>query len=1239
MVPFYTPEWNPDIENEQGQALIKIYLHMLEQVISRLNQVPDKNFVAFLNMMGIKLRPAQSAKAVVTFNLAEGTQEHVTVPNGTLLAGEGTDGEEVTFETQSDLRLTPSLLKEIVSINAAKDQIFVHTDQYTNSEDFHILSGENKQERSLYIGHTDLFSLTNPTDISIGFTLKNGATGGVLKIVWDYWNGERWIEMVKFDASETTINPNDTTALFNKSGTMLVNKVNAGEISIYELYKMKSRWLRCRLRNSLSSTNTVLLPEMETIQLSVKSTDFFSAELAFNNDIPVNLEEKNVQLTTFVDDVDLGFVSLSTDKLVLTLQDAGFLVSELEVGDFLYLSNQKDAPEHRHIKGFDSINPSMITLDRALEFDYSENVNVELNTAVRERDKVILAFSSDVVARALEVGLNDTGGIEIGDVVELSNANDAPELRKIVSFTDTTITLDKPLNFGYLTSDATHSVKVVLYISEVKTKSTKAFDVANKNIVFKHDDDKEYVLIDSLAVVEKDNEQIVEEICILRSEDQVGQFYSAGNKPIISRIKPFGELPGLFDTFYIASDEAFSKKSSDVILMIDAELKNNSSLSNPENAVLSWEYWNGTSWRVLLVNDATDRFSKPEEDITFICPEDIAQTEVNGEEKYWIRVRIIDGNYGKEIIIVPTNNGTDVDIKKGIIHYPIINELKISYKGKQVKPQHCFSLNNLDFEDHITELVDPRQSFTPFNKLPEQFQGLFLGFDKQIVGGPVRILFNLTEQIVTEADTLKIQWFFWQGDHWSKINSQDGTGNLTRKDLLEFSLPVVFESRKLFDKEQYWIKGNVIEGAFKELDSNEEGLKVPELIGIFPNSTYAIQASIINDEVIGTSDLTANQAFQLFNPLIISQTLFINEPTKPSDDEEKLIIQEEGEEAIEPITDQNGEILNYRVRWHEVDDFYQSEAKSRHYIVDKRQGIIQFGDGINGLVPPLGQDNIKINYRYGGGANGNVDVGKIAALKNAIPFVNEVNNQLPADGGADTETLEEVLERGPKRLKNRDRAVTSDDYAALARDASRKIKRAKCLPNTNAEGEFALGHVSVIIVPDTQKGNETVSRLLVKTVQEFLEKYSVNLVSVPRDIDVRGAEYVEITIEPSVVPVSLEASARVDTGIIDVLSRYIHPITGGEQGNGWEFGKNICHSEIIALLEGVTDVEYVQELVILVNGKKQAGDITFDDDMLPYSGEHRVNLVFGSNGDNGRNKKPDSTCQDQINEFCAEESL
>jgi hypothetical protein len=52
-VPFYTPEWRPGSELALDSALVKIFNLMLIDTIARLNQSPPKQFIVFLNMLGV----------------------------------------------------------------------------------------------------------------------------------------------------------------------------------------------------------------------------------------------------------------------------------------------------------------------------------------------------------------------------------------------------------------------------------------------------------------------------------------------------------------------------------------------------------------------------------------------------------------------------------------------------------------------------------------------------------------------------------------------------------------------------------------------------------------------------------------------------------------------------------------------------------------------------------------------------------------------------------------------------------------------------------------------------------------------------------------------------------------------------------------------------------------------------------------------------------------------------------
>jgi predicted phage baseplate assembly protein len=541
----------------------------------------------------------------------------------------------------------------------------------------------------------------------------------------------------------------------------------------------------------------------------------------------------------------------------------------------------------------------------------------------------------------------------------------------------------------------------------------------------------------------------------------------------------------------------------------------------------------------------------------------------------------------------------------------------MKYENVLREPTQCFSKNNLDYEDHRESLGDIERTFAPYHILPERLPGVFLGFDKKLAGGPISILFNLQEPL--SSQDVKVHWFYWNGDSWVFLNVRDSTRNLTQIGLLEFAVPNDFHTLELFDKALFWIQGSVAEGDFTQK---------PKLFSIWVNSTYATQASVVEDEILGSSQAVAHQEFPLLNPMIINQAVFVLETTRPSEEERQAILTEEGADAIAEQKDESGEVQHFKIRWHEVDDFDHSGPKDRHYTVDKRLGVIKFGDGVHGMIPPPGADNIRANYRFGGGTNGNVEAGKIASLKNAIPFVDQVTNHLPAAGGSATETLDEVRIRGPLTLKHRERAISPSDFEALAKSASRTVVRAKCLANTNEDGEPAPGHVSVIIVPANQRTNEPPGRILRNIVSDYLQARTANTLGTDARLHVRGATYIEITVEPTIIPTTLEAAVGVEDAVIKTLQRYIHPLTGGPCGDGWAFGATVCRTELFALLEGIEDVDHVQDIVMRVTGEVQAGDVVMGPEQLPFSGEHQVNIQSLGASPNRAVKPLDSTCSD-----------
>lgn len=89
-------------------ALQVIHGRFMSILQHRLNLTLDKNFLSFLEMLGINPAPQQAAKAPLVFTLAEGTQNSLLVPQGMQIeAEESPDEEDIIFETLTPLSLVP----------------------------------------------------------------------------------------------------------------------------------------------------------------------------------------------------------------------------------------------------------------------------------------------------------------------------------------------------------------------------------------------------------------------------------------------------------------------------------------------------------------------------------------------------------------------------------------------------------------------------------------------------------------------------------------------------------------------------------------------------------------------------------------------------------------------------------------------------------------------------------------------------------------------------------------------------------------------------------------------------------------------------------------------------------------------------------------------------------------------------------------------------------------------------
>lgn len=101
-IPVHTPEWTNYGPADPGVTLIEVFAFLTENLLYRANQIPERNRDKFLQLLGVPLTPAESARGFVTIN-----NENGELRIETLKAGIEARAGEVPFLTEQGLDVLP----------------------------------------------------------------------------------------------------------------------------------------------------------------------------------------------------------------------------------------------------------------------------------------------------------------------------------------------------------------------------------------------------------------------------------------------------------------------------------------------------------------------------------------------------------------------------------------------------------------------------------------------------------------------------------------------------------------------------------------------------------------------------------------------------------------------------------------------------------------------------------------------------------------------------------------------------------------------------------------------------------------------------------------------------------------------------------------------------------------------------------------------------------------------------
>lgn len=290
------------------------------------------------------------------------------------------------------------------------------------------------------------------------------------------------------------------------------------------------------------------------------------------------------------------------------------------------------------------------------------------------------------------------------------------------------------------------------------------------------------------------------------------------------------------------------------------------------------------------------------------------------------------------------------------------------------------------------------------------------------------------------------------------------------------------------------------------------------------------------------------------------------------------IIQQDPRWALPAVTlDGDGET------WTAQRDLLNSDRFAPEFVVEIESGraSLRFGDDVLGKSPNAGA-TLTATYRIGNGTAGNVGADAIAHVVTPNSGgIGGVRNPLPARGGIDPESMEEVRLYAPHAFRTQERAVTEEDYAEVA---GRHPEVIKAVATRRWTGSWYTMFITVDRI-----GGRSVDEGFEKELRAFMERYRM----AGHDLEIDGPRFVPLEVamtvcakpgyfKSDVLEALLATFGSVD--LPDGRRGFFHP-------DNFTFGQTVYLSRIVAAAMEVTGVLWVSVTTFRRQGKVALGEL------------------------------------------------
>ena len=683
----------------------------------------------------------------------------------------------------------------------------------------------------------------------------------------------------------------------------------------------------------------------------------------------------------------------------------------------------------------------------------------------------------------------------------------------------------------------------------------------------------------------------------------------AGDVPILPEEGGycFGRRPTPYSLFYLRSDEVLSKAGAQAWLRLEitpivfdppdrgAAYQFNQAIIDKRSAVaiqpddvrisgVIWEYFNGLGWRQLEVTGSRNPFSCLQEgnlELRFQVPEDLQPTDVNADTGWYLRARVteIDNLYsGYQRWIVPFVQG--VQLQWQYEHPVPAAWLSSDNNGFRRELREAHTYDNLDFP-----LLEP---------LEEGLPAIYLRFDRSPHAMPLSLYFQVEGRAAMEE---QLQWEWWNGKCFETVRIVDTTERLLHSGEMFLFLPDPLPERELFGETGCWLR--------LSRTGRQEG-PAPTVAALVPNVVPAVQCRQEPEQRFDTGVYEAGKAVQLLSKPVQNCTVWVDELRGLSAAEAEALSRAEPDRVR---LDREDHVLRHCwIRWEPVDDLALAGPGDRVYTLEPYEGVIRFGDGRRGRVPPAGDHNILVTYASGGGTRGNVPADTVRALLGGLPRISSVRNLTAMSGGTGRLSLEEIEARGSRHLRTRGRAAAGRDFEDLVRQAFPQVRHIRCFSGRDPQGQPKPGHVTVVLAGYGSGGEG--AEALCRQVYDYLSKRCSCCLVAEGRLHVHPATVLTVNTRISVETEQPELAADTQQAIVRRVTRLIeetwHARPIGEQIRMDELFNTVRETPNVRLtLRILAEGAYHQE------GQSRLAPLERDGD-FPYavveSGTHLVRV-------------------------------